>query len=190
MKKKKNRFLLFLCSLVPGAGEMYLGFMKMGVSILLGFMLSIAVVAFTMLDWLAVIPVTIYVYAFFHANNLGGLDDAAFEAMEDEYLFGMDALQDWKFKLTGKYRTASAVVLIIIGISMLWNVVLDQLLDIFGWENVYLSVIYSFIESDLPRMVIGIAVIWAGIVMIRGKKAAPDEDSEVKRITADEQHDN
>ena len=34
MKKKKNRFLLFCFSFLPGAGEMYLGFMKTGISLL------------------------------------------------------------------------------------------------------------------------------------------------------------
>ena len=34
MTKKKNGFFTFICSLIPGAGEMYLGFMKEGVSIM------------------------------------------------------------------------------------------------------------------------------------------------------------
>ena len=32
MTKKKNRLFTFCCSLLPGAGEMYLGFFKHGVS--------------------------------------------------------------------------------------------------------------------------------------------------------------
>lgn len=34
MIKKKNGFIAFICSLIPGAGEMYLGFMKEGLSIM------------------------------------------------------------------------------------------------------------------------------------------------------------
>ena len=35
MTKQKKGLLLFLCSLVPGAGEMYMGFFKQGISIML-----------------------------------------------------------------------------------------------------------------------------------------------------------
>ena len=34
MIKKRNPFLLFLASLIPGAGEMYLGFFRQGLSIM------------------------------------------------------------------------------------------------------------------------------------------------------------
>ena len=35
--KKKNKFFTFLCSFLPGAAEMYMGFMKMGISLLVVF---------------------------------------------------------------------------------------------------------------------------------------------------------
>ena len=34
MQKQKKGFLLFISSLIPGAGEMYMGFFKQGISIL------------------------------------------------------------------------------------------------------------------------------------------------------------
>lgn len=37
MTKQKKGFLLFLCSLIPGAGELYMGFRKQGLSIMLLF---------------------------------------------------------------------------------------------------------------------------------------------------------
>ena len=37
--KKKNRFLTFCFSMLPGAAEMYMGFMKTGVSLMSLFML-------------------------------------------------------------------------------------------------------------------------------------------------------
>ncbi|MCI8355555.1 MAG: hypothetical protein HFI47_10905, partial [Lachnospiraceae bacterium] len=39
--KKKSRFLTFCFSMLPGAGEMYMGFMRTGVSLMLLFFLSI-----------------------------------------------------------------------------------------------------------------------------------------------------
>ena len=99
MKKKKNRFWLFVFSLWPGAGHMYIGFMKMGLSFMAGFLLSCAVVGITNIGVLAVFPIIIYVYAFFHANNLGGLEDEQFAAMEDEYLFGFANMDYSRLKL-------------------------------------------------------------------------------------------
>ena len=40
MRHKKNRFWTFLFSLFPGAGEMYMGFMKQGVSLMTLFLLQ------------------------------------------------------------------------------------------------------------------------------------------------------
>ena len=34
MQKQKKGFLLFISSLIPGAGEMYMGFFKQGISIM------------------------------------------------------------------------------------------------------------------------------------------------------------
>ncbi len=47
MQRKKSRFWLFMWSLIPGAGDMYLGFMKMGISLMLGFMALIVVTGIT-----------------------------------------------------------------------------------------------------------------------------------------------
>ncbi len=170
MKKKKSLFWLFVFSLFPGAGHMYLGFMKMGVSLTFGFLLTAAFVGFVNLGWLAVVPVTIYFYSFFHANNLGRMDDSTFEAMEDNYFFGMDSLDDVKAKLGGKYRSIAAVILIILGVAMLWDLLFEWLCDIFGWDNLLLSRIFYFVRDDLPRLVVGIVIIWLGIMLMRGKK--------------------
>ncbi|MCM1121875.1 MAG: hypothetical protein NC416_04770 [Eubacterium sp.] len=173
MQGRKSRFWLFIWSLVPGAGVMYLGFMKMGLSLMLGFMGLIAVAAITNLGVLAIFPIAMWFYSFFYSNHLASLDEQAFRAVEDQYLFGLgglDSVEEWDGKLSGKKRNVAAVVLIVLGAVMLWNAVFNLLCDIFGWDNRILSQIYYFVRDDLPRFVIGIAVIWLGIVMIRGKK--------------------
>ncbi len=175
MKKKKNKFWLFVFSLIPGAGHMYIGFMKMGLSFMTGFLLSCAVVGITNISVLTVFPVIIYVYAFFHANNIGGLDDEQFDAMEDTYLFGFADMDYSRFKLNRKNRNIAAVVLIILGVCMLWNVGFDMLRDYMGWDNPVIKTIYYFVQDELPRAVIAIAVIWFGVSLMRGKKDAAAE---------------
>lgn len=173
MQRKRSRFWSFVWSFIPGAGEMYMGFMKMGVSLMLGFGGMIAIVALTNLGALSVFPIVMYFYSFFHANNLASMDDQTFFAMEDRYLLGMEGLDNMESlstRMSGKRRTAVAAVLVLIGVSMLWQTVFSVLCDIFGWDNACLSALYYFARDDVPRFVIGIAIIWIGVALIRGKK--------------------
>lgn len=147
----------------------------MGLSFMTGFLLSCAVVGITNIAVLTVFPVIIYVYAFFHANNIGGLDDEQFDAMEDTYLFGFADMDYSRFKLNRKNRNIAAVVLIILGVCMLWNVGFDMLRDYMGWDNPVIKTIYYFVQDELPRAVIAIAVIWFGVSLMRGKKDAAAE---------------
>lgn len=175
MKKKKNRFWLFILSLWPGAGHMYMGFMKMGLSFTLGFMVLIMIVSITGIGAFAVLPVTLYIYSFFHANNIGGLDNEKFEAVEDEYLFGLGSLKNQPVKIDQKVRKAAAVVLIVVGIYMLWNVLFELLRSFFGWDNPVIRAVYYFMRDDVPRAVIGIAIICFGVILLRGKKAVAEK---------------
>ena len=186
MQKKKNRFLLFICSLVPGAGEMYLGFMKMGVSLMLGFALLIMVAAVTYMGELAVFPVVMYIYSFFHANNLGTLSDEEVYAIKDQYLFGMeglDGIEKMRVSISAKYKKVTAIALIVIGVIMLWNLIYDSLVHIYGWNNFYVTQI-RFFTNRIPRVVIAIAVIWIGCRLIRGKRV---EDIEGEQYVSSKQ---
>lgn len=176
MQRKKSRFWTFIFSFMPGAGEMYMGFMKMGLSLMLGFMILVAIVGYTNLGVLVVFPVTLYIYSFFHANNLSSLDDVEFHNMEDQYMFGFDGIESMRVKLEGRNRKIAAFILIVLGIIMLWQVVFNLLCDIFGWDNRFLSAIYYFVRDELPRAVIGIGVILAGMALIRGKRIGMNEE--------------
>lgn len=173
MQRKKSRFWSFIWSFMPGAGDMYLGFMKMGVSLMIGFMVLVAITAVTNIGALAVFPVAMWFYSFFHANNLASLDDQAFMAVEDRFLFGLDewdSIEKLGSKMTDKKKKGVAAILIVIGVLMLWQAAFSLLCDIFGWDNVVLRQIYFFMRDDVPRFVVAIAIIWVGLVMIRGKK--------------------
>lgn len=195
MRRKKSRFWLFIFSLMPGAGEMYLGFMKMGLSLMLGFMVLSGVVSLTDIGALTIFPITMYIYSFFHANNLGALNDAEFYSIQDQYLFGMEGLDSSEKMRNGvstKYRKIAAVVMILIGVVMLWNLGFDLLVDLFGGDNAYLMEIRYFMNHRMPRAVIAVAVIWIGISLIRGKKAdyvEGDTDAAKKQQMPDMQND-
>ncbi len=178
MKRKRNRFLLFLCSFVPGMGEMYLGFMKMGVSLMLGFAILTALVAVMEIGVFAIFPVVMYVYSFFHANHLGSMSDEDFENTPDRYFYGLgNDMEEIKGVLAGK-KKAIAVVMIVTGVIMLWNVAFEWLFRISGPDNVFLRELSYFVNYDLPRLIFAFAVIWIGVMLIRGRKAEDRRDTE------------
>ncbi len=178
MKKKKNNFLLFWISMIPGAGQMYLGFMKTGISLMALFALTVALTVYANIGVLAFSIILVWAYSFFHANNLGRLDDEEFYRMEDVYLFGPEA-DNWesvKKSISEKYRKVIAGILIIVGVSMLWQTFCDLLRFVAGDDIYFHYIIHftSFIANKVPKFVIGLAIVWFGIQLIKGKKAQLD----------------
>ena len=64
MQKQKRGFWLFIFSLIPGAGEMYMGFKKQGISIMFLFWGVFAIGACTGMDWLVFLIPIIWFYSF------------------------------------------------------------------------------------------------------------------------------
>ena len=85
MIKKRNPFLLFLASLIPGAGEMYLGFFRQGLSIMTVCAVVFAIGNLTLPQLIFLVPV-IWFYSFFHSNNLNSLPDEDFYPIDDDYV--------------------------------------------------------------------------------------------------------
>ena len=93
MTQKKNRFWTFLFSFMPGAGEMYMGFMKMGVSLMGMFFLIITIATILEIGPIIFLAVIAWFYSFFHVHNLAGMPDEEFYSLEDEYLFNLSAIK-------------------------------------------------------------------------------------------------
>lgn len=183
--KKKSRFLTFCFSLLPGAGEMYMGFMKAGVSLMLLFVFAIMIPVFLRLDELVVLAVVVWFYSFFHANHLASLNDEEFAKVEDQYLYGLDILSGGK-DFVAKYRKWVAVILILVGALLLWNSVMDLLRDLL--RNTLPSVIYNVLNKVgyfIPRVLAAILIIVAGGKMIGGRKQQlaelPDGEADEKQ---------
>ena len=67
---KKNGILTLLFACIPGAGQMYQGYMKRGLSLITMFCLFIIVGSATGLDALVVGCIVVYMYSFFDTFNL------------------------------------------------------------------------------------------------------------------------
>lgn len=175
-RKKKSGFLTFCFSFLPGAGEMYLGFMKTGVS-LMGLFFALITLA-VVLDMPAIlfILVVVWFYCFFHVHNLAGLTDEEFLEVEDKFLFDLDGIFHIDEKSREKYRKTVAIVLIVVGVMLLW----DGMRDLFF---AYLpDEVWRFLlraEDRILKILVGIAIIVGGVRMINGKKA------ELKEVIVD-----
>ena len=164
--KKKGKFLTFCFSMLPGAGEMYMGFMRTGVSLMLLFFLSIYIPVSLRLSELSIIGFVVWAYGFFHANHLAGLSDEEFDQVEDEFLFGMNTIIDGR-NFVIKYQRTVAVVLIAAGILLLWNTMGDiayRLLPEF------VSDFMRTVGNYAPRILVSLVIIFIGIKMIEGRK--------------------
>ena len=77
MTNKKSRFWTFIFSMIPGAGEMYMGFFKHGISVMALFWLIVAIATFINLGALIFLLPIIWFYSFFYVHNLKNLPDEA-----------------------------------------------------------------------------------------------------------------
>jgi len=180
--KNKNRFFLFCFSLIPGAGEMYLGFMRRGISLMCLFWGLIGLCAFFRIEPLLFTLPVLWFYSFFQTHNLVKLPDDDFQAYPDRFLFGLDSVNDLMALpgLTKRFHKLIAGALILLGFSILWNtftgVVQNILSHLFPYREIYW--LYDAIDQ-VPRVVAAILIILLGFTLIRGKKIAllPDKEA-------------
>ncbi len=179
--KKKSRFLTFFFSCIPGGGEMYMGFMKTGISLMLLFALTIIVSSWTNQGVLTAFCVVEWFYSFFYANHLASLDDEEFYQVKDTYLFGLDSIPGIK-GLVEKHYNLVACGLIFIGACFLWNSVADLLYDLLPNGYRFVARVMWRIGNYVPSLLMGLAVIALGMKMISGKKIVEDSfDKHLKK---------
>ena len=178
MIKKRNPFLLFLASLIPGAGAMYLGFFRQGLSIMTVCAVVFAIGNLTLPQLIFLVPV-IWFYSFFHSNNLNSLPDEDFYTIDDDYFLHINYLFRNNGALLKRHSRFIAVLLICFGGSMLWNSFSD-LIHFVSYRVLHLpesvlDLLY-YVTSGLPESVIAVAIIFLGIHMIKNKRDSLGSD--------------
>ncbi|AOZ97596.1 hypothetical protein [Butyrivibrio hungatei] len=174
--KKKNAFMTFIFSFMPGAAELYMGFNKSGFSLLAIFMIFACVMAGGISDIFMGFVAIIYIVSFFHARSVASMDAEEFATFEDRYIWE-EYLGEGSVKFTDKkVRTWGAVLLIIFGTSILWGYIKDIFCRIIPdsmWGDLYPIV------DGLPQIVIAVILIVIGVLLIKGKKKEIDSIEEV-----------
>lgn len=193
MTRKKNGFLTFVFSLLPGAGEMYMGFFKQGISIMSAFFMLIFVSSWLNLGPLMFILPVLWFYSFFHVHNLASLRDEEFYSIEDKYVFDYDNNKLQAMFGQNKGRRILAIVLIILGVSAVWDILMDVLESFLMALGMNMDWFYR-ISYKVPQCAFGIAIIMLGIYLIKGKKeelyAIQDKQNQMQEQMNDSSIDN
>ena len=85
---KKSRLFSLLCAFCPGAGEMYMGLLKRGASIMLLFWGIVALC--TLIPYLMFLLPVIWFFSFFETLNLRNMTWAQLDAVPDDPVLSSD----------------------------------------------------------------------------------------------------
>lgn len=178
MRKQKNKFWNFIFSCLPGAGHMYLGFMKMGVSLMLLFFGIIGFAGWMNFDMLLFLLPVLWFYSFFDSINKNSLPQEAFDKLEDEFIWGKDI--EFNFINKRSIRSFCSFLLIVVGLIMLIN----NVWSVFAYyvdDELYWLIEYAINRSY--QIIFAIVIIVLGIKLITGKKKEIASRTEVESTT-------
>jgi len=165
---KKNLFLTFCFSFVPGAGQMYQQYMKRGLSItlLIAFFIAVTIIVGAPIF---MIPVAIIImYSFFDTYNIRNNLDTE-NITKDEYIWktaGFDIFES-NFKIVKK-NSFFGIGLIVIGAYLLFNNVIGTLIN--ETNIIWLVNLVDVIRTYLPSIVVSIISIAIGMKLIKNKE--------------------
>lgn len=166
-QQKKSKFFNFMFAFIPGAAEMYMGFMKQGLSLMALFALTIVGAAYGLEAIFIPALVLIWFYSFFHARNITALPEEDFMALPDAFIWE-GVMEEKGFKISSPtIRKWAAGILIVIGAAMLWNNFSSIIYNLI--PDRYWQLIYPIVNR-IPELVVALLIIVIGFRLIAGKK--------------------
>lgn len=182
----KNGFLTFCCAFIPGAGQMYQGYMKRGLSLILTACL-IGMVS-SLLNPVLLLLVVVWMYSFFDTFNLRAQIGAG-TAPQDDYLVHIN----WHDQRMEQFMLDSHKLLgwglIALGALVAYqNILMNTLGDIvwrLGQSSPFFRALYLMMDQ-LPEVVVCVALIICGAWLVRGpkgRKQKPQNDAEDEDFT-------
>lgn len=167
--RKKNTFFTFIFSFIPGIAEMYMGFMKSGISLLAAFVVPVLITGMIRgADYIALLSGIVYCISFFHARNIATAPDDEFSKYEDKFIW--DEYFDMSGISQSTYRKCLAIALIFVGACGVWSLFRDDLLIMCRSLSMQgIGVIENVVDS-VPGLVFSVLIIIFGIMLIKEKK--------------------
>lgn len=169
---KKNGLLTFIFACIPGAGQMYYGYMQRGLSIAM--MLMLCVMAATVIQPLLFLCLVIWMYSFFDTYDLIR-HLAAGEPKDDDLL--LPANWDNIRAILPQHNKLLGWGLIAFGVWALYDILIAD------WMTTVLEHFFGYgyaydIIHGIPNILVGILLVVAGIKLLGlhpAKKTDPNE---------------
>jgi hypothetical protein len=174
MRVKRNSFWTFVFSLLPGAGHMFMGFMKLGISMMATFFFIIFLSSWLNFGPLMYILPILWFYSFFDCINKRYASDDEFMRFEDNYLFSIDKLIRQGSGISDRGRLIAGAALLLLGIYMVWV----NFIHMFAYvlpQRLYNAI--SNLTYLAPQLIIGAAVIALGIWLVMGRRKETDDNA-------------
>ena len=166
----KNGFLTLLFAFIPGAGQMYQGYMKRGLSLVL-MCCAIGAVA-VLFSPVALFLLVVFMYSFFDTLTLRA-QIALGKAPEDDYLVHLDPKDKRLARMLMDSHKLVGWGLIALGVLVAYqNIIMNTLADIvwrWGQSNPFFRALYLVMDA-LPEVVVCVALIVCGVWLVRGPK--------------------
>jgi len=180
MTRQKNKIITFFFSLIPGAGQMYLGFMKRGLSLTLYAVIICCAAMILYMPGILILLPPVWLYAFFDALNLNSCEYEDFRTIEDDYItfdfipnLRSPLLENINKRFWGKSLIfMGSMFLIYNGLQVLGSFAYDMDHSYIGW-------IINDILNYAPRFVIAVILIIMGKSLVWGNKQKAKLDEEI-----------
>ena len=170
---KKNGFLTFIFACIPGAGQMYYGYMQRGLSLITMFIGCFIVGA--IINPLAALAIIVWMYSFFDTYDLVR-HLAAGDPKEDGLLL-VDNFDDVK-KLIPQHTKLVGWGLIGFGVWALYDLLIGN------WVYKILTTVLGYghawdIINGIPNLVVGGLLVFAGFKLLNMHPAKKNSDDEL-----------
>lgn len=173
----KNGLLTLLFAFIPGAGQMYQGYMKRGLSLML-MCCAICVLA-VLFSPIAFFLLLVFMYSFFDTLNLRA-QIALGNAPADDYLVHLDPKDKRLARLLLDSHKLVGWLLIAFGALIAYqNLIMNILGDLvyrWGHSSPAFRALY-LVMASLPDVVVCVALIVCGVWLVKGPHPAKKPDA-------------
>lgn len=171
---KKNLFMTFIFSFIPGCGQMYQKYPKRGLSIMIIGALT-WVLMFMLDSLLFIIPfIIVEAYSFFDTFNLRNMSDEERSNYVDQYVWKTEGYKELvPVKTNVKGNKFAGIILIVLGAYIALDKILLSFAQEFGHQSSMFEPIwriYDIFHQRVPVILVAIACVIIGIKMIKKEK--------------------
>lgn len=192
----KNKFLTFVCALVPGAGQMYHGLFRKGITIALLFFGVIALSSLTYIGEVLVALPVIWFYSFFDTVNRMNMPVQEMKLLEDRWPFsgwGFGGPKNGIFAdFLQKRHIWIGSGLILVAVWLFLNI----LFGTYYWSELWLRILPAEIYEAicmfirmLPSFLVPVFCVLLGVRLIAGQKQPHTEKPRYDEYTVPQDRD-